>query len=259
MADIALAEALPSLPRRAAAGAWHVPAGFAFLLRRPRLWPLAALPALVALALVCAGALAGVVLVPRVEPLVLPEPGRIPEWLALPMTVLLWIATIGASAFFGLGLALLLSAPLLERLSRRVEAAASGAAPDASRGLAFEVRESLVGSLYFVLAAPLLLLVGLVPLLGPFLSAAWGARAVAMQMTDPALTRRGLSFADKRRWHARWRAETMGFGLLGMLGLLVPLANLLLGPALVAGGTLLVMELDEAAGPRGAGAGPQGG
>jgi uncharacterized protein involved in cysteine biosynthesis len=35
-----------------------------------------------------------------------------------------------------------------------------------------------------------------------------------------------------------------------MLGLIVPLANLLLGPALVTGGTLLVLELEDAAGPR---------
>ena len=30
---------------RALAGAFHVPAGIAFLLRTPKLWPLAALPA----------------------------------------------------------------------------------------------------------------------------------------------------------------------------------------------------------------------
>jgi hypothetical protein len=30
-----------------------------------------------------------------------------------------------------------------------------------------------------------------------------------------------------------------------MVGLLVPLANLLLGPALVAGGTLLVLDLED--------------
>jgi CysZ protein len=64
-------------------------------------------------------------------------------------------------------------------------------------------------------------------------------------MTDPALTRRGLSFSDKRRWHRRWRAESLGFGLAGMLGLLVPFANLVVGPALVAGGTLLVLDLED--------------
>jgi uncharacterized protein involved in cysteine biosynthesis len=257
MGDTTLAQARPGMLRRAAAGAWHVPAGFVFLVSHPRLWPLAALPALAAFVLVLLGALAGAVIAPQLEPMVLPEPGRFPEWLLLPMTGLFWIATVGAFAFLGLGIALALTSPLLEQLSRRVEARARGAAFDASPGLVFELKQSLLGALYFLVAAPVLLLVGLIPLVGPFLSLMWGARAVAMQMTDAALTRRGMRFDDKRRWHRRWRPESQGFGLLGMLGLLVPLANLLLGPALVTGGTLLVMELEEAAGarPRLAGAG----
>jgi uncharacterized protein involved in cysteine biosynthesis len=250
MGDSTPAGARPSLLRRAAAGAWHVPAGFVFLLRHPRLWPLAALPTLAAFVLVGLGALGGLLLAPQLEPMVLPEPGRFPEWLLLPVTGLFWIATIGAFAFLGLGIALALTSPLLEQLSRRVEARARGTALDASPGFAFELGQSLRGALYFLVAAPVLLLVGLVPLVGPFLSLMWGARAVAMQMTDPALTRRGLRFGDKRRWHGRWRPESQGFGLLGMLGFVVPLANLLLGPALVTGGTLLVMELEEAAGAR---------
>lgn len=245
-----VATARPGTLLRAAAGAWHVPAGFAFLLRRPRLLPLAALPALAAVVLLGTGALAGLLVASRVEAAVLPEPGRLPEWLALPMMALLWIATTGAGAFLGLGLALALAAPLLELLSRRVETLARGLAEDASPGLVFEVKESLRGALYFLLAAPVLFLLGLVPLVGPFLSLMWGARAVALQMTDSALTRRGLRFADKRRWHREWRAESQGFGLAGMLGFVVPLANLLLGPALVTGGTLLVLELEDAASPR---------
>jgi len=243
-------EARPGLLRRAAAGAWHVPAGFVFLLRRPRLWPFAALPAALALVAVVAGATLGMLLMPRFEAALLPLPGRFPEWLALPAYLLLWVATIGAFAFLGLGVALALSAPLLEVLSRKVEARARGEAVDVSPGLVFEVTQSLKGAFYFLVAAPGLLLLGLIPLVGPLLSWMWGARAMALQMTDPALTRRGLTFAEKRRWHREWRVETQGFGLVGMLGLIVPLANLLLGPALVTGGTLLVLELEEAAGAR---------
>jgi uncharacterized protein involved in cysteine biosynthesis len=162
----------------------------------------------------------------------------------------LWIATVGAEAFLGLGLALALAAPLLDQLSRRVEMRARGLLGDASPGLAFEVKQSLRGAVYFLIAAPVLFVLGFIPLVGPLLAVMWGARAVALQMTDPALSRRGLSFADKMRWHKEWRVETQGFGLAGMLGLIVPLANLLLGPALVTGGTLLVLELEDAAGPR---------
>jgi len=244
------AEARPGLLRRAAAGAWHVPAGFAFLLRHPRLWPLAALPAILAGVLVAIFALGGLLLAPRVLAAMLPEPGRYPEWIALPTSVLLLIATVGAGAFLGLGLALALASPLLEQLSRRVEARARGLLEDASPGLVFEVGQSLRGALYFLAAAPVLFLLGFIPLVGPLLALMWGARAVALQMTDPALSRRGMSFADKRRWHREWRVETQGFGLAGMLGFIVPLANLLLGPALVTGGTLLVLELEDASGPR---------
>ena len=75
----------------------------------------------------------------------------------------------------------------------------------------------------------------------------WGGRAVALQMTDPALTRRGMSLKERWRWHREWLAESQGFGLAGMVGLLVPFANLLLAPALVAGGTLLVLSLEPLA------------
>jgi uncharacterized protein involved in cysteine biosynthesis len=40
-------------------------------------------------------------------------------------------------------------------------------------------------------------------------------------------------------------AESIGFGLAGLVTLLVPLAILLIGPALAAGGTLLVLEFEE--------------
>jgi len=235
----------PGIVLRAFAGAWHVGAGFAFLVRRPGLWPLAALPVVLAVLLMAVGAIGGLYLVPNAESAFAPAPGKAPEWIELPVSLLLWTAVVGGGIFLGLGVALLLTAPLLELLSRRVEQRVRGAASDSGRGLRFELLQSLRGALYFVVAAPGVFLLGLIPVVGPFLSLLWGARAIAFQMTDPALTRRGLSFADKRRWHREWLAESFGFGLAGMVSLFVPLANLLLGPALVTGGTLLVIDLEE--------------
>ena len=235
----------PGLLRRAAAGAWHVPAGFALLVRSPALWPLAALPSLLALVLLFLGTVLGVFLAPGVASALAPAPGQAPVWIELPVGLLLWVATIGASIFLGLALALFLASPLLEQLSRRVEARIRGAVKERGRGLGVEVIESLRGGLYFLAAAPGVFMLGLIPVVGPLLSAMWGGRAVAFQMTDAALTRRGLSFADKRRWHREWRPESQGFGLAGMVALLVPFANLVFGPALTAGGTLLVLDLEE--------------
>jgi uncharacterized protein involved in cysteine biosynthesis len=226
-----------------------VPSGFAFLLRHPSLWPLAALPALLALVLLAAGAVAGVYLIPRVETAFAPRAGAWPEWVELPVSLLLWTATIGAGAFLGLGIALLLVAPILDLLSRQVEAKARGRTLDASAGLAWEIKQSLRAGLYFVLAAPVVFALGIIPIVGPFLSLMLGARAVAMQMTDFALTRHGADLADKVAWHRRWLPESQGFGLAGMLGLLVPFANVLLGPSLVAGATLLVLDIEDVEGP----------
>ncbi len=181
----------PSLPLRAAAGAWHVPAGFGFLLRRPGLWPLAALPVVLAVVLVFLGLVLGVFAGARVEARFAPAPGSLPVFVELPVGLLLWTATLGSGVFLGLGIALVLASPILDQLSRQVEAQARGRVGDSGKGLRWEAGQAVRGSLYFLAAAPGVFLLGLVPIVGPFLSLAWGGRAVAFQMTDPALSRRG--------------------------------------------------------------------
>jgi CysZ protein len=235
----------PSLPIRAAAGAWHVPAGFGFLLTRPGLWPFAVLPVLMAVVLVVVGLVLALFAAPRVEARVAPAPGTVPVWVELVTSLLLWTAILGSGVFLGLAIALALTAPALEVLSSHVEARIRGRAGTKSRGTAWEALQALKGSLYFLAAAPGVFLLGLIPIAGPFLAVAWGSWALALQMTDPALSRRGMTFAEKRRWHRSWRPESVGFGLAGMVALLVPFANLIVAPALVAGGTLLVLDLED--------------
>ncbi len=235
----------PSLPIRAAAGAWHVPAGFGFLLKRPGLWPFAVLPVVIAIVLVFTGLVLAVFVGARIEAQVAPTPGSVPVWAELLVSLLLWTAILGSGVFLGLGLALALTSPSLDLLSSHVEARIRGRSAKSARGTAWEALQALRGSLYFLAAAPGVFLLGLIPVVGPFLAVAWGSWALAFQMTDPALSRRGMSFSEKRRWHRSWRAESVGFGLAGMVALLVPVANLILAPALVAGGTLLVLDLED--------------
>jgi len=143
----------------------------------------------------------------------------------------------------GLAAALLLAAPVLDRLSKEAERADSGASADVGLGLTWEVKESLRSALYFVAAAPVVFVIGLVPLAGPPLAALWAARALSFQLTEPSLMRRGLGFAERRTWHREWWPESMGFGLLALAVLIVPCANFALVPALVVGATRLVVEL----------------
>lgn len=233
----------PGLLRRAAGGAWHVPGAFAFLLRRPRLLPLASAPALLAVVCVGGGLAAGAYAGPSIEAALTPAPGRVPEALAVVLALSVWIATLTAFLALGLALALLLAAPVLEALSWQVERAERGDPANLSRGLRWEIGQSLRAAVYFLAAAPVVFLLGLIPLVGPVLGALWAARALSFQLTDPTLLRRGLGFAARREWHRRWRPESMGFGLIALLVLIVPCANFLLVPALVVGATRLVLEL----------------
>src|SRR5262245_45887901 len=238
----------PGLLRRFAAGAWHVPAGFLFLLRNPPLWPLAALPALLASGLALLGVVSAWYVLPRMDAAFAPSPGQVGDALALLASVVLGMLTLATGLMLGVGLALVLTAPLLDLLSQRTERRVRGFTVDEGRGLRFELVQSLKGALFFSLAVPLAFLLGLIPFVGPPLAVLWGAWALTFQLTDGPLTRRGFDFTRKRAFHSLWGAEAIGFGLLGLLALLVPFANLLLAPALTVGATRLVLELSEVSG-----------
>lgn len=229
---------------RALAGAFHVPAGMAFLLWRPTLWPLAALPAGLTGLLLLLGFLAGLFAVPFADDLIVPQQ-RERGLLALLFAAAVWAGLPITGLLLGLALALLLASPILERLSQAVESHVQGEAAAAGQGLAWETAQSLRGALYFALRTPGMFLVGLLPVVGPALGALWGAHALAFQMTEAPLLRQGLDFWERRMWHRRHRAESLGFGLAGFVTLFVPFANLLLAPALTVGATRLVLELQD--------------
>src|SRR6188472_477394 len=129
----------PGIFRRAAAGAWHVPAGFVFLARTPKLWPLVILPAFLAVACVIGGTVLGLFAMPFLEKVLVPGEGKIADQVGFVLTLALWVGTLIAGMILGLAVALLLSAPILERISRQVEARVRGEAVEHSRGLGWEM------------------------------------------------------------------------------------------------------------------------
>jgi uncharacterized protein involved in cysteine biosynthesis len=233
----------PGLLRRAAAGAWQVPAAFGHLLTNPSLWPLALLTALLVDIFLAAGLLLGAFAAPSLERVLTPGRDRLPPGLDLAIVILVYLGTLGAGMLLGLATALLLSAPLLDRLSRRVEARLAGR-PD-GEGARFDALAALGASLYFLAASLGVFLLGLIPLVGPVLAALWGAHTLALRLTEEPLHRRGFGLRDQRAWHREWWAESLGFGLAGLIAL--PLA----GPVLTIGGTLLVLDLETLSAPRG--------
>jgi uncharacterized protein involved in cysteine biosynthesis len=235
----------PGFARRMLAGAWHVLSGFWFLIRHPRFWPLAALPTLLAVFLVLSGMALGVFTIPWLETHLLPGRGKVAAGMGIVLSLALYLGTVLAGAIAGLAVAMLLSAPVLERLSRRVEAYVRVQVVEHAGGLKWEMAQAFRGALYFLVAAPVVFLLSLIPLLGPPLGLLWGAHSVAFQQTDMPLARRGMDFGQRRAWHRQYRPESLGFGLVGLVFLFVPLANFLLASALTVGGTLMVLELEE--------------
>jgi CysZ protein len=229
---------------RAVSGALWLPRGIAFLVLNPRLWPLVVLPAVIAGFLLVGGLLFGLWAAPFVEERLVGG-GSLPKGLELLSGFLIWMATLSAGAALGFGLALLLVAPILDQISRRVERIVRGAAGDRGSGLAWEVKESLRGSFYFLAAAPGILLLAFIPIVGPALAVLWAGFALSFQFSDPPLTRRGLGFRQKRAWHRRYRPEAVGFGIAGLFTLLIPFADLFAAPALAVGATLLVLRLED--------------
>jgi uncharacterized protein involved in cysteine biosynthesis len=201
------------------------------------------LPALVALLGMALGALLGWLATPRVEQAVIPQSW--PLWFGVPARIAVWIWTPLSGLVLGLALALVLASPLLELLQRRVETLETGSSPEVSRGFFWDLVQSLRGALYFAAAAPLVFVIGLIPFVGPPLAALWAARSLAFQQTDSPLGRRGNDFRQRRRWHAEWRLETLGFGLAGLTTLLVPGVNLIAVPSLAIGAARLVIELES--------------
>jgi len=65
---------------------------------------------------------------------------------------------------------------------------------------------------------------------------------MSVQYTDYAADNNGISFSELRRRLGGDRINSFGFGLAVYLMMLIPLLNLVLIPAAVAGGTVLWVE-----------------
>jgi uncharacterized protein involved in cysteine biosynthesis len=233
----------PGRVRRLAAGAWHVLGGLLFLLRHASLWPLAALPAILGVVFFVVGAAVGLLSLGSVEQAFAPHYAKLPPPWALAVMLAVWTTTIAAAVAVGLALALLLSAPILDHLSRRTEELATGFSQDRSHGLPWEIAQSFKSALFFLAALPLAFAIGLLPLIGPLLEFLWAAHCLAAQQSAAPLLRRGLDGAAQRRWRREWRWECLGFGSAGLIALCVPFV----APALVVGMARLVVEIEAMA------------
>lgn len=232
-------------------GFGYLLAGFRLLLR-PALWPYVLLPLginvlVFGLLLWLAAGQFGA-LVDSLLP-------TLPEWLAW-LAWLLWlvfglVAAIIVLFTFTL-VANFIAAPFNGLLAEATERLLTGAAPPGGGSLRQALREApqaLMDELrklgYFLLWAIPLGLLFLVPLLNlaaPLLWALFSAWMLALQYLDYPLGNHGLRFNAQRRHLRAQPLLGLGFGGAVLLATLIPLVNLLVMPAAVAGATQLWVE-----------------
>jgi CysZ protein len=240
--------------------------GIDFIRRERRLWPLAVVPVFFATLLVAVAVSlfwvrldmiheACVSVLPLLEATdwwtwIWVGPGRLLLWL------IGWLAVAVAFALSVLAALLtanLLSAPFLDQLSVRVEAIEGGAGPQLRQGvgnLLGETLRSFVAEfqrlVFLVLVWGSLSLIGfIIPgahLVTAPLLVAVTVLLLPLDYAGFALDRRGIPFRERRRWLGENLSAMTGFGGVAFLACLVPGLNLLVMPALVTAGTLLVMR-----------------
>jgi CysZ protein len=245
--------------------------GGRFLRRAPSLWPLAIVPVFLALVAV---AIAGSLFLANLAAIVawcdslLPvfEATNVWSWLWVgPATFVVWVAgglivvvLFAVAIVAALLAANLASAPFLERLSARVERLAQAGGADAPAGepsaptavlRSFAAEVQRIGCL--VLAWVGLSLVALIVPGATFVTTpllvALTVLFLPLEYAGHALDRRGLSFRDRIRFvRANW-ATMAGFGTVAFVACFVPGFNLLVMPALVTAGTLLVVRREPVA------------
>lgn len=243
--------------------------GFSFLRAHRRLWGLAFVPMLFA---VLSLGVAVTVFWLQIDAVHAFFAGLLPSLEAGAWWTWIWVGP-GRALFFLLGwlgvlvgfavtlvaallLANLASAPFLDALSERVEALARGidGAADAEAGFLSGVLSSFVSELGRVaFLGGLWIGLSLIGVLIPPAHLVTGPTLIALTIAflpldyaGFALDRRGLSFAARRRWLAEHRPTMLGFGGVAFAACLVPGLNLVLMPALVTAGTLLVVRTEPA-------------
>lgn len=193
---------------------------------------------------------------PALQSMVTDWLGLLPDWLgwlAFLIWPLLWLSSALMFCLALTVLANLVASPFNGFLAAHVEQHLTGRLPESGMGLAREMLDGLLTELrkllfYATRAIPLALLsliLFFVPGLNALIPVLWmlfGAYMLALEYTDYPASNHGLDFAQKRAALARHRWLGLGFGATVTLVTAIPLANLLVMPAAVAGATALWVE-----------------
>jgi CysZ protein len=234
-----------------AGGVGHLARGFGMWRRRPALMLLGMVPALIVFLLLLGAFL---LLLWKIDDLVDWATPFADDWAATARTVLrvgLMLAVLTAALFLSaavfVALTLAVGDPFYERIWRATEGMLGGPVPDRSIGVLRSVGDSAAFAGVSLACGAGVLLVGFLPVVGPFLGVAVGlvvsGRLLASELVARPLEARGLDRAARRELLRRNRAGMLGFGVATQACFLIPLGAILVMPAAVVGATSLSRDL----------------
>jgi CysZ protein len=245
-----------NLITEAVGGAAQLGRGARFLLGRPRLFWLGAVPPLI-MSVVFAGLLVFVITqLGWISDAITPFADGWGTGLRQTVQVLAGVGVLGATLLIMIisfsTLTMALGAPIYDKISEAVDSELSGELPQSSESWTSSVPRALKQSAILiaisVAAALPLFLAQFIPVLGqsvvPVVAACFGGWMLCFELIGPSFERRGLPrLAQRREAMQRRRWRTLGFSVPCFLLLAIPFVAVLVFPVATAGGVFLTREL----------------
>ena len=145
-------------------------------------------------------------------------------------------------------LANLIASPFYGVLAARTQALISGEAQVIEQPIAQVMVGELKRVLYILLRMLPLLILFVIPvinIIAPVVFALFSAWCLAMEFMSYPLENQGLLFVEQKALLKTARFGVLSFGGIVMLGLTLPVLNIIIGPAAVIGATIYLYELRE--------------
>jgi len=171
------------------------------------------------------------------------------QWLDWVLWPLFFICFFIAGFFTFTVMANMIAAPFYGKLAAKTLAVITGqAAVTEEQPIAKVMAAEFKRVAYLATRAVPLLVLFIIPglnVIAPFLWALFGAWGMALEYMAYPLENEGVLFAEQKQLAKEIRLGALSFGGLTMMGLTLPVLNIVVAPAAVIGATVYIHELKE--------------
>jgi CysZ protein len=171
------------------------------------------------------------------------------QWLSWVLWPLFFLSFFIVGFFTFTVLANMMSAPFYGKLAAKTQAMISGQArPSAEQPLAKVIGAELKRAGYLATRALPLLILSVIPginVVAPFLWALFGAWGMALEYMAYPLENEGVLFDEQQQLVKSVRLGALSFGGVAVVGLTIPVLNIIVAPAAVIGATIYLNDIKQ--------------